>query len=104
MNKTTTIVNKPLQKFLKEMQKCGYNKVCINFAHADIPDSISFSFGPMYSAFALPEINVGGWPGIWSVCEKLEYSGCGNGHQHSIPMDLGCGYYKLVDKKWEKIA
>lgn len=91
-------------EFLDEMAKYGYKQVCINKAHKDIPDSVSFPFGAYGSAFALPEVNYDGWPAIWKVCKKFGYGGCGNCHQHEIPTDIDAGYYKLVSGKWKKVS
>lgn len=93
-----------LIEFLDEMQKYGYKKVCVNTSHPDVPDSVSFPFGPYGSAFALPEVKHDGWPAIWKVCEKFGYAGCGNSHQHQIPTHLDAGYYKLVSGKWKKVS
>lgn len=105
-NSTKPIVVGSLRliEFLNEMQKYGYKKVCVNTSHSDVPNSVSFPFGPYGSAFALPEVNYQGWPAIWQVCEKFGFGGCGNSHQHSIPTDLDTGYYKLVSGKWKKVS
>lgn len=102
LHKADAIGSDLLIAFLEECKKEGYKKVAIQVSTEEIPNSITFPFGVYGSVFCLPEKRKNGWPSIWSICEKFEFRGCGNGQQHQIPTYLDKGFFVLKNGKWVK--
>lgn len=100
---TEIVLDNNLQEFLNECKKFDYKKVCINISHKDIPSSLTFPFGANGSVFTSPDIKYNGWSAIWEICDRFNFTGCGNLQQHTIPVSLGKGYFKLVKGNWKKI-
>lgn len=74
-----------IKAILSKCKRAGYKRVAINMSHSGIPDSITWGLNVHGNIFAWPDRNVGGWPAIWRIVEKLGIGyGCGNSHQHQI--------------------
>ena len=102
LHKTNVIGSDLLIQFLEECKKAGYKKVAIQVETEEIPDSMSFPFGVYGSVFCCPEKRKNDWPAIWQICEKFDFGGCGNGHQHQIPSYLDKGFFVLEKGNWIK--
>ncbi len=116
-------------KLLKALKEVGYELVTVFVADKRVPQSVELEKsnrnngvgtywkdnttftvegGPVRIVCALPEVDGtcfglsgSGWPKIWDVIKRVNSSGGGLGHSHSLPEGLvkfyDAGFYDLAE-------
>jgi hypothetical protein len=80
------MMNNKTLRFIKECYDVGYSRIGVYCRDKSIPHSLNFpDHFDQVSVYAHPNVRTGGFPAIWSICDKFDIGGgCGNHQQKQI--------------------